>query len=166
MKALIITPSGEHPLDGGYMTGLRRKIDDLDRALAGGFLRKLGVAMVDDVCLRIRQQRTPDGRRQQANSPSTFLWKQHRGVRPNIPLNDTGVLMNASNYRVNLARQGRSVEVSLPASRVRVADDLAARGYYFFGFPPAARVEAITDAVLDSLSASDYFRLLDLFSVR
>ena len=166
MKALVITPSGQQPLDGGYIAGLRRNVNDLERKLAGKFLLDLGRAMVDEVCLRIRMGRDPDGRPQQANSPTTFMWKQHRGVRPNVPLHDTGVLIRPSNYRVNLARQGRAVEIALPASRTAIANDLAQRGYYFFALPPAPRASAITDQVLDGLSATDYFHILDLFSVR
>lgn len=166
MKAIMVTPSGQAPLDNRFIAGLRQNIEELDRKLAAGLLVGVGRAVTRDITGNIRAGRTPDGGRQKANSPTTFMWKQHRGVSPNVPLHDTGVLINPANYRVNLARQGRAVEVSLPASRVRVADKLAAEGYIFFSLPLPQRMEALVDEVLDTFSAADYFRLLDLFDVR
>ena len=162
----MISPSGREPVDGKYIAGLRKNISESERRLAGGFLMDLGRTIPKEITTNIRMGRTPDGGPQKANSPSTFLWKQHTGVRPNVPLHDTGVLINPSNYRVNLAHQGRAVEVSLPPSRVRIADKLASEGYIFFSLPLPARMEALTDEVLDTYTANDFFVLLDLFSVR
>lgn len=162
----MVTPSRNHEINDAYIGSLKQNLDGFERGLARSFLMALGRNIVGDITLRIVRQQTPDGGRQRQNSPSTFMWKQHRGVRPNIPLHDSGVLMNPYNYRLNMAMAGRAVEIALPASRTAVATELEARGYFFFGLPNNQGVARLINKTMDELPAQQWFDLLDIFSVR
>lgn len=166
MRAIMATPSRNHAINSAYIGGLKRELNEFERDLAKTFLLRLGRGFVMDITRRIRLQQTPDGGRQRQNSPSTFMWKQHRGVRPNIPLHDTGILINPHNYRINLAMAGRGVEVALPASRTVVANELEQRGYFFFGLPNNQGVARVINEVMDEMPAQQWFDLLDIFTVR
>lgn len=149
-------------LDGRFFGGVKRNLDEMERKVAGAFLSKVASNIIQDMTQKILWQQKPDGTRQKQNSLFTRIDKQHRNVRPNIPLHNTGRLINKNNYRISIDRG--IVQILPPSDRVHVIDDLRRRGYGFFEMP--YNIGQIVNRSADEMTPADWFAMLDIFSVR
>jgi len=71
----------------------------------------------------------PAGYPQRANDPGTVARKQAKGVTPNEPLYDTGVLADASQWRTRRLSGNRGAKLSPPKDREAALYVLRSKGY-------------------------------------
>lgn len=163
MRAFIIDPKGvTAKLDQKYFGKMKQNINEIERNVVKTFLVGVGREVISDMTSRIRWNIDPDGRRQKQNSTFWQQQKQAEGVKPNVPLHHTGRLINPRNYTMNIQRG--FVAINPPPDRVRVVQDLQARGYSLFYLPN--NIDRLINQAADKLTPEDWFGMVGIFSVR